>query len=283
MTRIAWKAIPYASPDYELAGEALRKRWARLHQGDCEIFPSAASLRKIVARHPELDLPVSIEQASERLQQAWQAYHRGEFGKAVELGRALGPLGANVANKATNIYATYLETAEKRKLALFLEAAKHAEALQAVAPSLPNAWYLHAQALGRYAQGISIVAALAQGLGGKVKASLEQAIAREPGHADAHIGLGAYHAEVIGKVGSLIGGLTYGASAKEAVAHFEKALALSPHSAIARIEYADGLLLLFGRSKLIEARRLYRDAANIRPADAMERLDAERALAGIED
>jgi tetratricopeptide (TPR) repeat protein len=283
MTRIAWKAFPHPSPDYELTVDALRRRWARLHEGDCELFPSAANLRKVVARHPGLDGAISIEQAAERLQRAWQAYHGGEFGNAVELGRAIGPLGANVANKATCIYATYLETAEKRRLALFLEAAKHAEELQELAPSLPNAWYLHALALGRYAQGISIVAALAQGLGGRVMGSLEQAIALEPRHADAHIALGAYHAEVIGKVGGFIGGLTYGASAKDAVTHFEKALELNPHSAIAHLEYADGLLLVFGQSKLAEARRHYHDAAKMRPADAMERLDVERAAAGIED
>jgi tetratricopeptide (TPR) repeat protein len=88
---------------------------------------------------------------------------------------------------------------------------------------------------------------------------------------------------VIGKVGNLIGGLTYGASANEAVKHFEKAIELNPHSAIARIEYANGLVLLFGRSRMAEAQRLYEQAAKIHPADAMERLDFELATAGIED
>jgi hypothetical protein len=37
------------------------------------------------------------------------------------------------------------------------------------------------------------------------------AIALQPRHADAHIALGAFHAEVIDKVGALIGGMTYGA------------------------------------------------------------------------
>jgi hypothetical protein len=42
----------------------------------------------------------------------------------------------------------------------------------------------------------------AQGLGGKIKHSLTQALELEPRHADAHVALGAYHAEVIDKVGS---------------------------------------------------------------------------------
>ena len=37
-----------------------------------------------------------------------------------------------------------------------------------------NAHYLYALALGRYGQGISVAAALKQGLGGKIKASLEE-------------------------------------------------------------------------------------------------------------
>jgi hypothetical protein len=212
LPKTVWKTFPHSAADYDFPGAALQKHWPKLHQGDRELFPSVANLRKLVAAHSALEPSMTIEEAARTLQEAWRAYHRGDFGKAVELGVSLGPLGYDAANKAANIYATYLEAGAKRRLALFLESAQRAEELQVLAPWLPNAWYLHAQALGRYAQETSIVTALAQGLGGKVKAGLERAIALEPRHADAHIALGAYHAEVIGKIGSLIGGLTYGAS-----------------------------------------------------------------------
>jgi hypothetical protein len=226
---------------------------------------------------------MAIEEAARTLQAAWRAYHHGNFGEAVRLGLSVGPLGHNVANKATNIYATYLEGAEKRKLALFLESVERAEALRARASSMPNAWYLHAQALGRYAQGMSVVQALAQGLGGKVKASLDRTIALEPRHADAHVALGAYHAEVIDKIGTLVGGLTYGASTDAGVKHFELALKLNPHSAIARIEYANGLVMMYGKSKMAQATRLYEDAAKCAAADAMERLDVDLARSELAD
>ena len=45
----------------------------------------------------------------------------------------------------------------------------------------------------------------------KVKNALETTIQLAPKHADAHIALGAFHAEVIDKVGSLLG-RTQGAS-----------------------------------------------------------------------
>ena len=71
--------------------------------------------------------------------------------------------------------------------------------------------------------------------------------------------------------------LTYGATKEAAVKHFQIARKLLPDSAIARIEEANGLVLLFGKSKLAEAEELYREAANCVPADAMQKLDAEHA------
>ncbi len=200
MLKARWKPFPYGDVVHDYAGARLKKHWARLHQGDCEPYPDPASLKKFTA-YPGLKPSTSLEDAADTLQDAWRAYHRGDFGQAIELGVAVGRLGYNVANKAANVYATYLETSDSARLELFLELARRAEELQAHAKTVANAWYFHAQALGRYSQGISVVKALAAGLGSKVKTSLERAIALEPRHADAHIGLGAYHAEVISKVG----------------------------------------------------------------------------------
>ncbi|MBK8455900.1 MAG: hypothetical protein IPL47_01290 [Phyllobacteriaceae bacterium] len=255
-----WKAFPHKTAAYDYKGEALKKSWARLHQGDAEPFPELATA-----------------------QEAWRAYHRGDFAEAVELGLAAGPSGVNAANKATNIYATYLETADAAKLKLYEETIARAEKLMKTAPDNANAHYFHAQALGRYSQGISIGAALAQGLAGKVAKSLDKAIALEPKHSDAHIAYGAYHAEIIAKVGGMIGGLTYGASKDAAVKHYETAIKLNPHSAIARIEYANGLVMMFGDAKMKQALKLYEEAAAIKPLDAMERLDVEAAKEELAD
>jgi len=53
-------------------------------------------------------------------------------------------------------------------------------------------------------------------------------------------------------------------------------------SAIARIEFANGLLMLFGKSRIADAEKLYKDAAKSTPADAMERLDVELAKSELE-
>lgn len=260
MVKSAWKKFPHDDKAYVYAGTALKKQWLRLHRGDAEPFPADAAV-----------------------QDAWRAYHAGDFGKAVELGLAAGLAGYNAANKAAMIYANYLEDDEERKLALFLDVARRCEELQEATPDDANSWYLHAYVLGRYSQGISVAKALAQGLGGKIKASLDKALKLQPKHADAHIALGTWHAEIIDKVGGMVGGLTYGAKKEAGEKHFRAALDLNPDSAIARTEYANGLVMMFGRSRLKEAEALYAEAAAFEAADAMERLDVEAARAELED
>jgi tetratricopeptide (TPR) repeat protein len=254
-----WTTFPYAG-DYEFDATSLKKNWARLHIGDCEPLPKEAAVL-----------------------QAWVLFHNGDFQQAVEAGIRAGGDGITVANKAASIYANYLEKKEKTKLELFMEVAGRAEAQQAVDPKNANAWYWQAYALGRYSQGISVAKALAQGLGGKVKQSLEQAIKLCPKHADAHIALAAFHAEVIDKVGSLIGGMTYGAKKDTGMALFREALKLNPGSAIAMMEYANGMVMLEGDKKMKDATKLYEQAAACKPLDAMERLDVEMAKAELED
>jgi hypothetical protein len=214
---------------------------------------------------------------------AWVLFHNGEFQKATDAGLKAGGAGITVANKATCIYANYLEGKEKAKLDLFLQAAERAQAQQSEDPKNANAWYWQAYALGRYSQGISVAKALAQGLGTKVKVALEQTLKLAPKHADAHIALASFHAEVIDKVGSLIGGMTYGAKKDTGLSLYKAAIKLNPHSAIALIEYANGLVMLEGDKKMKEATKLYEDAAASEPLDAMERLDVEMAKAELED
>jgi hypothetical protein len=64
---------------------------------------------------------------------------------------------------------------------------------------------------------------------------------------------------------------------------FKNAIKLAPGSAIAMVEYANGLVMLEGDKRMKEAEKLYADAAAVVPADAMERLDVEMARAELED
>jgi len=122
-----------------------------------------------------------------------------------------------------------------------------------------------------------VLKALAQGLGAKVRHSLETTLRLAPERPDAHVALGVYHTEIVDKAGAMIGGLTYGAKKEEGYRHFETALRLNPESAIARVEYARALRLLEGKRKLAEARTMLEQAAAVHAHDAVERLDIEAA------
>jgi tetratricopeptide (TPR) repeat protein len=254
-----WTKFPHADKAYSYDGAALKKHWARLHRGDCEPFPS-----------------------DKGVQEAWRSFHRGDFQQAVETGNEAGGPGVNAAVKAQVVYAHYLEKNDKPKLALFEEASDWADARRTTARKDANAHYLYAHALGRYSQGISVAKALAQGFGGKIKEALATALTLSPSHADAHIAYAAYQAEVIAKVGGIVASVTYGAKKDSALEHFKQAVALNSDSAIARIEHANGLILLFDKSRLDEATALYEQAAACTPMDAMERLDVELARSELE-
>jgi tetratricopeptide (TPR) repeat protein len=233
-----WAKFPHPDKAYAYEGAALKKAWDRLHKGDCEPFPKDEA---------SLD--------------AWRLYHAGEFEQAVAAGiEAETASGTNCANKAQAIYATYLEKSDARRQKLFEEAMERAEAAMESHPKDANAYYFYALAAGRYSQSISIATALKKGLGGKVKAALEQAL----------------------KLGAMVGGLTYGAKKDAALEHFQKAVKLNPDSAIAKVEYANGLVTLFGKEKMKEAEKLYAEAVKAKPADAMERLDVEMAKSEME-
>ena len=253
-----WCAFPHAG-EFTYDSESLRGVWARLHAGDAEPLPQ-----------------------DDAVLAAWVLFHNGEWQRAAEAGLKAGDGGITVANKATAIYANYIEKKEKVKLDLLDEVAERAKAQAARDGANWNAWYWQAYALGRYSQSISVAKALAQGLGNRVKEALEKTIELQPRHADAHIALGAFHAEVIDKVGTLIGGMTYGAKKETGLRMFQRALELHPASPIAMIEYANGLLMLEGERKLKDATRLYEQAAATRPMDATERLDVDLAKAELD-
>lgn len=276
-----WVAFPYAAKPFRYAGAALANHWSSLHVGDREPLPSAATLTKSARGHAGIARWLKdtggAAVVADRLLDAWRLFHAGDFGEAIDAGAELGPHGATVANKACGVYTTYLERDERRARSLLEAAAARGEQAVRLLPDYANAHYMLAFVLGRYSQRISIIEALAKGYATRVRTCLERTLQLEPRHADAHVALGLFHAEVVAKVGALVGRMTYGVSADAAVEHFERALELAPRSAIAHVEYAQGLPLLDRGRHAARAAELFAAAARLQPLDAMEKLDVERA------
>jgi tetratricopeptide (TPR) repeat protein len=258
MAKAKWIAFPHASKSFVFKGEALRKAWEKLHKGDREPFPK-----------------------DPKVLEAWRLFHQGEFEAAVEKGLAAGGAGITAANKAEAIYANGVETRDAARVTHLDAVMKRAEAQARADPKCANAHYLYAYAAGRYSQRISVVKALTEGYGGRIRKALEAALALDAKHADAHTAMGMFHAEILDKVGALVGGMTYGAKRDAGEEHLRKAMKLNPDSPIACSEAANGLLMLHGRKALEQARELHARAAAMKPRDAMEWIDVEAAKARV--
>lgn len=280
-----WNPFPHDNSEFLFSGSKLKSAWPDLHSGDCVEYPDTDWVADQLHQYPDAGpagFDGDITGLSSLVVDAWRSFHRGDFEKATQLADQCGLLAHAVANKATGIYATYLQTAKQAQQALFLSAVERAEQAIEVLPEDPNGYYFHAFNLGRYSQSISITKALSQGIGGKIKSSLDAALELQPEHAEAHTATGLYHAEIISKVGKMLGKVTYGANTRDAIKHFETALELTPASPIAHIEYANGLYLLFGDDEIDQVTDLYVKATELPARDAMEHLDIEAALAELE-
>ncbi|ALN91970.1 MULTISPECIES: hypothetical protein [Lysobacter] len=279
----AWAAFPHDAKGYAYAGDALKKAWPKLHAGDAEPYPDAKRATALIkAAGKAAPKGLDADALAAALQDAWRAFHRGDFKAAFDAGQALGPVGASVAVKALGIHATYLVDDEAEQLKRYEQAAKIAETAVAALPDEVNSHYRHAFALGRYSQGLSIAKALKAGIAGKVRAALDTTLQLEPKHAEAHTAMALYHAEIINKIGGMIGGLTYGAKAADADKHIKAALKLTPDSPIAHIEHGNVLILLHGDKQEDAAAAAYEKAAKLKPLDAMEALDANYAKEQLE-
>ncbi|HJW47311.1 MAG TPA: hypothetical protein VJ484_12605 [Lysobacter sp.] len=277
-----WATFPHDAKGFAYTGDALKKAWPQLHAGDCEPFPDSKRATALLKAAGKVAPKLDADAAAAALQDAWRAFHHGDFKAAFDAGEKLGPIGASVAVKAIGIHATHLVDSDAEKLKRFQQAAKLAEAAVKALPDDANSHYRLAFALGRYSQGLSIVEALKEGIATKVRGALDTALELAPKHAEAHTAMALYHAEIVNKIGAMIGGLTYGAKPAEAEKHIKAALRLTPDSPIAHIEHGNVLMLLHGDKQEDAAAAAYEKAAKLKPADAMEALDAAYAKSQLE-
>ena len=92
MAKSNWKAFPHPDKAYDYAGDKLAKAWTKLHAGDQEPFPDEKHVVKLLKANPKLGKDAA--KIADALQDAWRAFHRGDFHEAYEAGVALKALGA---------------------------------------------------------------------------------------------------------------------------------------------------------------------------------------------
>lgn len=260
-----WEQLP-EDFTFDHDQDQLAEVWDQLHAGDQYAYPLSLD---------DYDEDILNSQA-----QAWLLYHNGDYQGAAEIGLELAEHGAVVLAKSVAAYCDYLCEDEDGVLQLLSDSIEICENACDVLPDCANVQFVCALLMGRYSQRISITKALAQGLGGKIKQHLEATLENEPNHAEAHTAMGLYHAEIIDKIGAMIGGLTYGAKKSIAMEHFEKSIELTPDAPITSIEFANGLLLLSGNED--RASGLYQQASECEALDALQNCDISFASDQIE-
>lgn len=275
--KMLWTPLPGKHKEFDYDLTSLKKTWSKLHLGDGEDFPDEKRAEHLIKAAGKA-APKGFNAASlaDHLQHAWLAFHRGEFQKAFELGNELGPCGTSVAAKAMGIHATYLLKKPADKMERFELLAQMAEQAIEALPKEANSYYRFAFGMGRYSQSISIAKALSMGLAGKVKKALDTCLKLNPKHAEAHLASALWHAEIINKVGSTLGGFTYGAKQKLAEEHIKTALKLAPNMPIVHAEHAQ-MLLLLDEDNEQEAADAFERASELKPLDAMDFLDGRFA------
>ena len=253
-----WQA--YSDRPFDLSGDRLAERWSFLHAGNLEPYPSDPAV-----------------------QDAWRAYHEGRFEDAVSIGRAHGGPGLVPAAFAATIYAHYLEPDEQKKVGIFESAIELAERATEACPDNANAHYMYAVAQGRYSQFVSMIEALAKGIAPKIRDSVQRCLELEPRHAEGHVTLAGWHAEIVDKVGGMLAGLSFGAKKDTAEELYAQALELAPSSPVPWIAKSAGMLLMYGESSRDEATQLLQKAVSLEPADAMQALDIAKARKTLAD
>ena len=239
-----------------LSKSDLKDRWQGLHQADLAPLPSGDLL------------------------DAWLAFHNGHFSQAGKMGRGLGIKGLPVLLRSVVAYTDYVCEDDKVSTELLHDAYIYGVDLCEDSHFDYNCEFTTALTMGRYSQSISVTKALHQGMGGKIKSRLSAVLEHQPDHAEAHIAMALYHAEVINKVGATLGGITYGAKAKLAYEHIDRALTLAP-TAINLIEAGNAYILLKDKNAVDKATELYQQAADKKPLDALQTMDIDFAQSQI--
>ena len=215
---------------------------------------------------------------AQNIEAARAAYAEGRFVEAAELGVALGtPEGYALAANSLAIHGRHI-AAEDEQPEWFARAIRAADEAIRLDPDSSEAHFQSAHAIGREAQTVSVMKALDRGYARRTREAAEEALRLDPDMADAHLTLASWHAEIVNKMGRFVAGITYQASRREALEHYEKALELAPDKKTVYLEYANGLLLLNRNRNREQARKLLLRGIDIPPRDAYDRILHELAV-----
>ena len=98
MAKSNWAPFKQSDKAYDYAGDKLAKAWSRLHAGDQEPYPDDKHIGKLLKTNPGLGKDAG--KIATTLQDAWRAFHRGDFHEAYEAGVGLKALPPQTATES---------------------------------------------------------------------------------------------------------------------------------------------------------------------------------------
>ena len=244
-----WVSAPFEASAYTYTFDEIRQHWSTFMRGLRIPFPSPDYLKARYQRFPSLyrDLRYqddNWEQHSRNVLEVWQAFFRGDFRHARELGKRYGGYARVPGLVAQIIYATYLAPSHTEKQQLLQEAIDQMAWFGEQVAILPGEESLTADycmlrlgfgyAVARLAEDESVPATLQRNYAAMVINAATEILAVEPSHPLALSLSAAFEANVLRRVGKAAGRLTLAADSEDATQPFELSLAAVPDLAIVR-------------------------------------------------
>ena len=295
---MSWESVPFDSSSYIYTFDEIRQQWPAFMRGLRIPFPSPDYLKARYQRFPALyrDLHYqddNWEQHSRNVLEVWQAFFRGDFRHARELGKRYGGCARVPGLVSQIIYATYLAPSHTQKQQLLQEAINEMAWFGEQVAILPGEEGLAADycmlrlgfgyAVARLAEDESVPATLQRNYAAMVINAATEILAVEPQHPLALSLSAAFEANVLRRVGKAAGRLTLAADSEDATQPFKTSLTAVPDLAIVRYEYANSLLYTHQDGSAEQALTHLQKAADMPARFAMEWLDRAYARKRLQE
>ena len=283
-----WEKAPFDPLPFTYTFDEIREKWPQLMRSLKIAYPSAEYLRERYTRFPDIMRQLGYQDANWEMHslnvlEVWQAFFRGDFRKARDLGIRYGGYAEVPGVFAQLMQAMYLTRSESAKQMLLQDAINRIQVYAQAQPFLPGEEEYHkdyvifrlgfAYAVGRLAEDVPVPVMLANGYAPMVINAANEAMAVDPDHALSLALNAAFDANVIRRVGKTAGRMTFNAQPINASEIFTRAVELAGDMAIVRYEYANSLLYMEQTKETDEAIRQLEAAVASEPSFSMEALD----------
>jgi hypothetical protein len=294
----AWNEVPFDQAPFTYTFDEIRENWDYFMRGLRIPYPSPEWLKSRFERFPGLMHELGYQDRNWKMHslnvlEAWQAFLRGDFKKARDLGIRYGGYAEVPGVFAQLIYGVYLtDTLEEKQMHL-QDTLTRIQHYGTQFPYLPGEGEFHedyvmlrlglAYAYGRLTEDAPLAKAMADGYAVTTINAVTEALAVAPDHALALALNAAFDSNVIRRVGKTAGRVALGAKPINAVELFKRALALQGDMAILRYEYANTLLYVDEPEAEQRAVAQLEKAISVKPGFAMEMLDRQYARKRLEE